>query len=211
MTKNYYDIILSMAGISQSAQLVQQLAYKGKCDQKALHISLNSLLKIDSSSTLSVFGKKESTLQLGIEALINLLSINNKSINTEITRYTFSLIMLERKFYANKQAIKTLTQRLYQLKRQLIYFSIESNTIINALASIYTDVISSLGPRIYINGSEKILQNLQIQATIRAVLLAGIRSAVLWQQVGGSRFQLMFFRRRLLKEAKKLFLITNSI
>jgi high frequency lysogenization protein len=35
-------------------------------------------------------------------------------------------------------------------------------------------------------------------------LLAGIRAAVLWQQVGGGRLQLMFSRQRLLREAKTL-------
>ncbi|HAT24730.1 MAG TPA: lysogenization regulator HflD, partial [Pantoea septica] len=35
-------------------------------------------------------------------------------------------------------------------------------------------------------------------------LLAGIRAAVLWQQVGGGRFQLMLSRQRLLREAKTI-------
>ncbi|VTR41516.1 High frequency lysogenization protein HflD [Serratia fonticola] len=38
----------------------------------------------------------------------------------------------------------------------------------------------------------------------RATLLAGIRAAVLWQQVGGSRLQLMFSRNRLLKQAQNI-------
>ena len=37
-------------------------------------------------------------------------------------------------------------------------------------------------------------------ARIRALLLAGIRSARLWRQLGGSRWQMVFSRRRLLNE-----------
>jgi high frequency lysogenization protein len=43
-----------------------------------------------------------------------------------------------------------------------------------------------------------------VQSKVRAALLAGIRSAVLWQQVGGGRLQLMFSRQRLLSEAKTI-------
>nr|WP_284142072.1 DUF489 family protein [Escherichia coli] len=32
MAKNYYDITLALAGICQSARLVQQLAHQGHCD-----------------------------------------------------------------------------------------------------------------------------------------------------------------------------------
>ena len=35
---------------------------------------------------------------------------------------------------------------------------------------------------------------------IRALLLAGIRSARLWRQLGGHRWQLVISRRKLLKE-----------
>ncbi|VEA73179.1 High frequency lysogenization protein HflD [Serratia rubidaea] len=47
MAKNYYDITLAMAGISQSARLVQQLAHEGQCDREALHTSLSSLLQMN--------------------------------------------------------------------------------------------------------------------------------------------------------------------
>jgi len=65
-------------------------------------------------------------------------------------------------------------------------------------------VISPLGPRIQVTGSPAVLQNSLLQSKVRATLLAGIRAAVLWQQVGGGRLQLMFSRQRLLREAKSI-------
>lgn len=53
-------------------------------------------------------------------------------------------------------------------------------------------MISPLGPRIQVTGSPAVLQSPQVQAKVRATLLAGIRAAVLWHQVGGGRLQLMF-------------------
>ena len=39
---------------------------------------------------------------------------------------------------------------------------------------------------------------------VRAILLAGIRAAVLWTQCGGSRWQVLFKRSALLLETEKL-------
>jgi len=59
VAKNYYDITLALAGICQSARLVQQLAHQGHCDADALHVSLNSIIDMNPSSTLAVFGGRE--------------------------------------------------------------------------------------------------------------------------------------------------------
>ena len=197
MAKNYYDITLAMAGISQAARLVQQLAHEGQMDGEAFHTSLNSLLQMDPPSTLAVFGGEERNLKMGLETLIGVL-------NAKLTRYTISLMVLERKLNANKTAMNTLGERLSQLERQLAHYELGSDTIISALAGIYVDVVAPLGPRIQVTGSPAILQNPQVQAKVRATLLAGIRAAVLWQQVGGSRLQLMFSRNRLLKQAQNI-------
>lgn len=204
MAKNYYDITLAMAGVSQSARLVQQLAHDGQMDNEAFNTSLNSLLQMDPPSTLAVFGGEERNLKMGLETLIAVLNANNKGLGAELTRYTLSLMVLERKLNANKEAMNTLGERLSQLERQLAHFELGSDTIVSSLAGIYVDVIAPLGPRIQVAGSPAILQNTQVQAKVRAILLAGIRAAVLWQQVGGSRLQLMFSRSRLLKQAQDI-------
>jgi high frequency lysogenization protein len=72
------------------------------------------------------------------------------------------------------------------------------------MAGIYVDVISPLGPRIQVTGSPAVLQSPQVQSKVRASLLAGIRAAVLWHQVGGGRLQLMFSRSRLCAQAKQI-------
>lgn len=70
MAKNYYDITLALAGICQSARLVQQLAHQGHCDADALHVSLNSVIDLNPGSTLGVFGGSETNLRLGLETLL---------------------------------------------------------------------------------------------------------------------------------------------
>lgn len=204
MAKNYYDITLALAGICQSARLVQQLAHGGQCDREGMMVSLKSILETNPASTLDVFGGQESNLKIGLETLMGVLNANRQGPGAELTRYTLSLMVLERKLNAQKSAMNTLGERIDQLDRQLAHYDLESETLLSSLASIYVDVVSPLGPRIQVTGSPTILQSPQVQARVRAVLLAGIRSAVLWHQVGGGRLQLMFFRNRLFQQAKNI-------
>ncbi|MDS7878715.1 high frequency lysogenization protein HflD [Klebsiella pasteurii] len=202
MAKNYYDITLALAGVCQAARLVQELAHQGHCDSDALHVSLNSIIDLDPDSTLAVFGGSEANLRLGLETLIGVLNTSSRQgLNAELTRYTLSLMVLERKLAASKG---TLGNRIGGLRRQLEHFDLQSETLLSAMAGIYVDVISPLGPRIQVTGSPAVLQSPQVQAKVRSALLAGIRSAVLWHQVGGGRLQLMFSRNRLVNQAKQI-------
>ena len=207
MAKNYYDITVALAGIAQSARLVQQLAHDGQCDNQALSVSLKSILVTDAPSTLSVFGL-EQDIRMGLETLTSVLTNNRQELSAELTRYVLSIMVLERKLSANRAALNELSSRISQLDRQLAHFDVESETITSAMASIYVDVISPIGPRIQVTGSPEALQRPLVQAKVRASLLAGIRAAVLWQQVGGSRLQFMFSRNRLLKQAQQI--LANS-
>ena len=206
MAKNYYDITLALAGICQSARLVQELAHQGHCDADALHVSLNSVIDMNPSSTLGVVWlASEANLRLGLETLLGVLNASSRQgLNAELTRYTLSLMVLERKLSAAKGAMDTLGDRISGLQRQLDHFDLQSETLMSAMAGIYVDVISPLGPRIQVTGSPAILQSPQVQAKVRASLLAGIRAAVLWHQVGGGRLQLMFSRNRLTTQAKQI-------
>lgn len=205
MAKNYYDITLALAGICQAAHLVQQLAHQGHCPPESLKASLQSVIDLNPSSTLAVYGGKEENLRFGLETLIAVLNSSSRhGAGAELTRYTLSMMVLERKLNASKTALDDLSKRIAQLDRQLAHYDLESDTLLSAMAAIYVDVISPLGPRIQVTGSPAVLQNAQIQSKVRAALLTGIRAAVLWQQVGGGRLQLMFSRNRLVNEAKQI-------
>ena len=206
MAKNYYDITLALAGICQSARLVQQLAHQGHCDGDALHVSLNSIIDMNPSSTLAVFGGSEANLRVGLETLLGVLNASSRQgLNAELTRYTLSLMVLERKLSSAKGALDTLGNRINGLQRQLEHFDLQSETLMSAMAAIYVDVISRLARAFRSRGSPCCTAKAhRVQAKVRATLLAGIRAAVLWHQVGGGRLQLMFSRNRLTTQAKQI-------
>lgn len=203
MAKNYYDITLAFAGINQAARLVQELSQSGSCDSVALQASLNSIVDLNPPSTLSVFGSEEN-LKIGLEVTLGLLNGSAQKIGTEIMRYCSGIMILERKLSSNPQALDELSNRINQISRQLNHFPIDSDNIIGALSDIYIDIVSPLGTKIQVVGSPDALQRASVQARVRATLLAGVRAAVLWRQVGGSRLQLLFARRYINQEAKQI-------
>ncbi|KPU83108.1 lysogenization regulator, partial [Psychromonas sp. PRT-SC03] len=84
------------------------------------------------------------------------------------------------------------------VQHQLADANIDDDNILSSLNLIYKDLISDLGPKIQVNGSPSCLQQERTQHKIRALLLAGVRSAVLWRQIGGKRRQLLSSRKAML-------------
>ncbi len=64
---------------------------------------------------------------------------SRQGLNAELTRYTLSLMVLERKLAASKGAMDTLGNRIAGLHRQLEHFDLQSETLLSAMAGIYVD------------------------------------------------------------------------
>ena len=73
-----------------------------------------------------------------------------------------------------------------------------------ALADLYQETISTLGKRIQVSGNPEILQQPGVADSIRTLLLAGVRFGWLWQQMGGSRWQLILNRKQVLTALQSL-------
>ncbi|MCW9699084.1 MULTISPECIES: high frequency lysogenization protein HflD [unclassified Avibacterium] len=198
---DYYPITLALAGVCQAAKLVQQFAHNGRADSDAFKASLDSLLQTSPENTLAVYGGNEAHLKLGLQILME--QLNGR--DAELTRYWVSLLALEGKLNKSAQAKQQLAQRIAYLPSQLNFYHLLDEQMISNLASIYVDVISPLGNRIQVLGSPDYLQQQGIQHRIRACLLAGIRSAVLWRQVGGKKYQLLFSRSKIATTAQQIY------
>ncbi|MCG9596830.1 high frequency lysogenization protein HflD [Vibrio sp. Isolate25] len=201
MANALYDRTIAFAGICQAVALVQQVAKNGHCDSDAFETSLKAILNINPSNTVSVYGR-ESDLKLGLECLVK--GIDSTPTGSEITRYIISLMALERKLSGRNDAMSQLGDRIQMIERQLDHFELLDDQMISNLASIYLDVISPIGPRIQVTGTPSVLQQTGNQNKVRALLLSGIRSAVLWRQVGGKRRHLIFGRKKMVEQAQIL-------
>ena len=194
---------IAFAAMCQAAYLVDKLANKGVCpDAVAFNASLRSIVRTDSASPLEIFGGHES-LKLGYKTVVEQLDNINGSRNIQITKYVAGLMALERKLSANAGSLNLLGERINQVNRQLAHFEIDDSNVLNNFDSIYRDLISTLGPKIQVNGNPSILQQEHTQHKIRALLLAGVRAAVLWRQIGGKRRQLLLSRKAMVHQVKQ--------
>lgn len=207
MAKNYQEIAIAYAATCQAATLVQQFAHQGVAkNREDMAILMKSLLITQPDSTLSIYGDDLANLKTGIETALAQLGGGNGKLDTEIGRYWVSLLSLSQKLNKSPEAKSQLVQRLQQIERQLPLYEndIMADQMIANLAAIYSDVISPLGSKIHVLGMQDYLVRPDIQQKIRATLLAGIRAGILWQQVGGTRWQFLFSRKKLLREVKAL-------
>ncbi|NOH34546.1 high frequency lysogenization protein HflD [Vibrio chagasii] len=201
MANTLYDRTIAFAGICQAVALVQQVAKDGHCDKDAFEASLGAILNTSPANTVGVFGR-EANLKLGLECLVK--GIDSTPAGSDITRYIISLMALERKLSSRNDSMSQLGDRIQTAERQSEHFDLFDEQMISNLASIYLDVVSPIGPRIQVSGTPAVLQQTSTQHKVRALLLSGIRSAVLWRQVGGKRRHLIFGRKKMIEQAQIL-------
>lgn len=193
--KTENDRVLALAGLYQAASLVSQIARQGNCDAEAKKASVHSLFQIDAENTLAVFGGLEGVAH-GLHTLLRQLSEGSKG-DLEITRYAIQLIQLNGVLQRHPAMLETIGKGLEEAVQRREHFGLTHPNTLAQLADIYSRTISTLQPRIMVQGEPLHLNNPDNANQIRTLLLAGIRAARLWRQCGGKRFQIIFGRNRI--------------
>ncbi|SFR48532.1 high frequency lysogenization protein [Marinobacter daqiaonensis] len=204
MSRSLTDQTLALAGVFQAATLVSQVAHQGRCAESSLETSLRSLFVTNPDNTLEVYGGELMNLREGLDALAKILSNETRQQDTAVLRYALNLLQLEASLNRNRDMLDAIGQRINQARHTANHFGYVHGNLIGNLASIYADTISTFRLRIQVTGDPAILQREENAARVRALLLAGIRSAVLWRQNGGRRWQLIFRRRKVAALARQL-------
>lgn len=200
--KKIEEQALALAGVFQTAVLVEGLADRGQADASASINSLSTIYKLSAETTLEIFGET-SSLRIGLRTLYEQLAQPDRE-KMNITGYALGLVQLAGKLLKDNKRMQQLQDGIEKASEKLDLYEIGHVNQDAMLADLYSNIISNLSPRIMVKGQPIHLQNPDIQRRIRALLLAGIRSAVLWRQLGGNRFQLIFRRKQLLAEVEQL-------
>lgn len=209
MASTFHDQVLALAGIFQSACLVQQLARQGNTDNAALRSSIESTLALDAPDVVSIYGGTNG-LRLGLGLLKSKLTGKTQATDIEMARYVIAMVQLEGNLRRHPKLLDDIRQGIDTAREQMKFFGNDLPAdgvhplLIEKLAQVYSQTISTLTPRIMVSGEHGHLANPAIAAKVRAALLAGIRSAVLWRQLGGRRWQLLFSRGKIARAAGEL-------
>jgi len=219
MSRSQDEQAIAIAAMFQAASLVDQIATKGMISQSSFEVSINSLFALNPENTEQIFGGQRfltSNLGLGFNAVIDTLEKKRTNNSANVTNYVLSMIMLQQKLAKNDQMLALMAKRLQEIsdKNDRFYsFQNADDTeetnythpnIVAGLDGLYQDTISTFSFRIKVQGDPRHLQNKENAAKVRALLLAGIRAAILWRQVGGKRWQLLFFKSRIKHSVEKI-------
>jgi len=202
MAYNDNDRTLALAGIYQAAVLVDQTARSGNCDSAALEATIGSTLRVDAPDVPTLFGGAAG-VALGLRTLATHLRSDN-SRNAQISRYVVSLLHLERRLAKQPGMDQKIAAGINTVQRQAEHFHATHPTVIAALANLYEETFSTLRFRINVSGEQSHLSVPDNVNKVRALLLSGIRAAVLYRQCGGRAWTLILNRRHIRSAANEL-------
>ena len=209
MNMPFTDRTLALAGLFQAARFAQQLAREGRADSSGFAASIHTLMRIDAPSTEAVY-RGAQNVTLGLDLLSRKLGGDADAGDVEIAKYVIAMIHLEGQLRRNPDMQDAIRRGIGSIQSQMKFFEGEQSgealhpRLVEKLAELYTQTISTLTPRIMVNGEHGYLNDPTIAARVRAALFAGIRSAFLWHQLGGNRWQLLISRRKIAGEAARI-------
>lgn len=194
MTHPYQDRVLALAGLLQALAQVRRIADTGQSDQVQVQTALESVFRIDARDTESVFGSARE-LRIGLRQLRDYLA--NGSKDEALGKLALAVLQLERRFIRNTTLANKVQAGLRRIAPRADDIGSAHPDVIADLARLYADTLSTLRPRVMVQGNPHYLGQAGVVAEIRALLLAALRAAVLWRQLGGSLWDFVFARRQM--------------
>lgn len=191
--------LVALGGLFLCTNLVHKLAHSGQISDASLEQTLNTLLVTNPQNTLDVYGGDDYALRDGYRTLQTALLRDSHNLPRESLRYALALLSLEQQFARRDDLLQLTGERLQRISQQAELLGITSAGVVGACADLYSDTISTFNQRIQVHGEMRFLQQEATAAKIRALLLAGIRSARLWRQLGGKRWHFVFKRSAMLQ------------
>lgn len=184
--------VIALAGVLQACRLVRDVASSGRADAASTEASLASVFRIDADSADDVFGGLRG-IRLGLESLLAQFEGHERDV--ALTRLALGVLRLQRRLARSPRMLGELRSGIERIQRQVDHFGTAHATVQARLAELYVATLSQLRPRVIVHGNPLHLADVQKVEQIRALLLAGVRAAVLWRQVGGSQLRLLVRRR----------------
>ncbi|HEY7906858.1 MAG TPA: DUF489 family protein, partial [Wenzhouxiangella sp.] len=183
------DRTLALAGVIQAGELVSQVAQSGQCSGQAATASLASIFESTPEDTASVYGGIPG-VRLGLRMLSELLGQRAQSASIKTLQVSLALLKLGKQLSKDTTRLNAISNAI-ELSESAWRHSEDplDPAVLAQLADAYQGHISSMRFRIKVQGNPEILKNSEKVQLIRSLLLAGLRSAILWQQLGGNQWR----------------------
>ena len=192
MSESIDDRVLALAGVLQALAQVRRIADTGQSEAAPVEIALGSVLRLDAATAEAVYGDVQG-MRKGLGLLRDHLANNPR--DEALGKLALAVLQLERKFSRDHEMATKVGAGIASAATAAGQQGASHPDVINQLAQLYADTISQLSPRIMVQGNPHYLGQAGVVAEIRALLLAALRSAVLWRHSGGSLLDFVFRRR----------------
>ena len=186
------DRVLALGALLLALSQVRRIAETGQSDTATLQVALDSVFRLDAADTAAAVGGVDA-VRPGLRLLRDYLAGTNK--DEALGKLAMAVMQLERRFVADAVMTERVRTGLRALQGPVERLGSPHHDVVAGLASLYADTISHLRPRVMVQGNPHYLGQAGVVAEIRALLLAALRAAVLWRQMGGSLWDFLFRRR----------------
>ncbi|WP_417473251.1 high frequency lysogenization protein HflD [Luteimonas mephitis] len=187
--------VLALAGLVQALKQVRRIAETGQADASVLSTALDSVFRIDAESPEAVYGGI-GDLRPGLVVLRDYFGNRNK--DEALPRLALAVLQIERRFVRDGAMVQQVQEGIASTATIAGRLGSSHPDVLAALGKLYADTVSNLRPKVMVQGNPHYLGQADIVSEIRALLLAALRSAVLWRQMGGSLFDFLIGRRQML-------------
>lgn len=188
--------VLALAGMAQALKQVRRVAETGQADASVLSTALDSVFRIDATSPADVYGGRDAVVP-GLMLLRDYFG--NQGSDPLLPKLGLAVVQLERRFIQDSVVSGEVHHGILEIKPKADELGHTHPEVLAALGALYADTVSHLRPKVMVQGNPHYLGQANVVAEIRAVLLASLRSAVLWRQMGGSLWDFLLRRQQMLK------------
>lgn len=195
------DRVLALAGLAQALRQVRRVAETGQAEGPVLETALGSVFRIDADSTAEVYGGV-ANVRPGVMLLRDYLASNGQ--DPLLPKLALSVTQLERRFVQDDDIAGRVHEGILATRDDAERLGNAHPEVLAKLGGLYADTVSHLRPRVLVQGNPHYLGQAAIVAEIRAMLLAALRSAVLWRQSGGSPWDFLLQRGAMGREIADL-------
>ncbi|KRA74489.1 lysogenization protein HflD [Lysobacter sp. Root667] len=191
-SKTISERVLALAGLVQALAQVRRIADTGQANAAVLGTALDSVFRIDASSLAQVYGGVEA-LRPGLVLLRDYFVRETK--DEQLPRLALAVMQLERRFVRDHDMAQRVQAGILAQSGAAERLGSGHPDVLAGLGGLYAETLSHLRPRVLVQGNPHYLGQASVVAEVRAVLLAAVRSAVLWRQLGGSLWDFLLRRR----------------
>ena len=195
--------VIALAGVVQAARMVDQVAKTGSYPAAFFEASLRSLFAFDAPTVDAVYGNIQG-VKLGLRSVVDMLTDATNEDHVAMGAYVRGLLKLEDQFGKRPDLQEVVSSRLGHVNFKAQHFSDDAVELAASISAIYQDTISNLPYRIKVKGNVQHLQQTKNADLVRTLLLAGLRSAHLWRQLGGRPRHFLFKGGKLAATASDL-------